>query len=127
VASIFRAAVQASDTPSDARATFAVALGPGGKVRSVKFISASAGSASQWEAIAATVKASLNAQKLALTGDYAKGANISIGVQSKMTMPSGAKPGAGIEASLTQKFDVADIGAKPVRVVTASHSASPVE
>lgn len=127
VASIFRAAVLASDTPATARASFAVALGPGGQVKSVKFISSSAGSAAQWEAIAASVKATLNARKLALTGDYAKGANIAIAVQSKMTMPSGAKVDAGIEASLTQKFDVSDIGAKPVRTVTASHSASPVE
>lgn len=127
VASLFRAAVLASDTPANARASFAVALGPGGQVKSVKYISSSAGSASQWEAIAANVKAALNARKLALTGDYAKGANISIAVQSKMTMPSGAKVDAGLEASLTQKFDVADIGAKPVRTVTASHSASPVE
>lgn len=127
VASLFRAAVLASDTPAEARASFAVALGPGGQVKSVKFLSSSAGSAAQWEAIAASVKAALNARKLALTGDYAKGANIAIAVQSKMTMPSGAKVDAGLEASLTQKFDVADIGAKPVRTVTAAHSASPVQ
>ncbi len=126
VASIFRAAVLASDTPSTARAAFAVQLGPGGAVKAVKFVSSTHGTQAQWEAIAASVKAALNAQKLALTGDYAKGANISVNVQSKMQMPSGAKVDAGLELSLTQTFDVSDIGARPKRVVSASASASPV-
>jgi hypothetical protein len=127
IASIFKAAVQGSDTPAEASASFAVALGPGGKVKSVTFLSASAGNESQWKAIAASVKGALASQKLAMNGDYAKGANVSVRVLSKMTMPSGAKPGAGLELSLTQKFDVADIGARPVRVVSASASATPVQ
>jgi hypothetical protein len=127
IASLFRAAVQGSDTPSEATASFAVALGPGGKVRSVTFVSASAGSESQWKAVAATVKAALATRKLTLSGHYAKGANVSVRVLSKMQMPSGNKVGAGLDLSLTQKFDVADIGARPVRVVSASHNATPVQ
>jgi ribosomal protein S8E len=127
VASLFRAAVLASDAPATARAQFQVALGPGGVVKSVKVLSASAGKESSWQTIAATVKAQLASQKLALTGRYAKGAVIVVDVKSKMQMPSGAEVDAGIELSLTQKFDLSDIGAKPKRVVSTSHSASPVE
>ncbi len=127
IASLFKSAVQGSDTPSEATASFAVALGPGGKVKSVTFVSASAGSESQWKAVAATVKAALASRKLTLSGHYVKGANVSVRVLSKMQMPSGNKVGAGLDLSLTQKFDVADIGARPVRVVSASHNATPVE
>ncbi|NUO49082.1 MAG: hypothetical protein HOV80_09525 [Polyangiaceae bacterium] len=127
IASLFKSAVQGSDTPAEATASFAVALGPGGKVKSVTFVSASAGSESQWKAVAATVKAALASRKLTLSGHYVKGANVSVRVLSKMQMPSGNKVGAGLDLSLTQKFDVADIGARPVRVVSASHNATPVE
>lgn len=126
VASVIRAAVQGSDAPGTARASFTVVLGPGGKVQSVKVGSTSAGNASTWEAVARQAKSALSAQKLNLTGDYVKGAVIVVNVQSKMTMPSGAAPDAGLKLSLEQSFDLSDIGAKPVRVVTASHSATPV-
>jgi hypothetical protein len=126
IASIFKATVQGSDAPNTANASFAVVLGPGGKVQSVKFISASAGTNATWESVARTVKAALASQKLTLTGDYVRGANIAINVTSKMQMPSGAKVGAGLELSLTQSFDVADIGSSPVRVVAASASATPI-
>jgi hypothetical protein len=126
VASIFKATVQGSDAPNTANASFSVVLGPGGKVQSVKFLSASAGTNATWEGVARSVKAALASQKLTLTGDYVRGANIAINVVSKMQMPSGAKVGAGLELSLTQSFDVADIGSSPVRVVSASASATPI-
>ncbi len=127
VASALRSATLGSEAPGDARAQFVVSLGPGGKVLGVKFVSASAGSADTWARIAQAAKASLSAQKLALTERYAKGANITVNVLSKMQMPSGAKVDGGIELSLTQHFDVADIGAKPVRVVSASANPTPVK
>jgi hypothetical protein len=127
VASALRSATLGSEAPGDARAQFVVSLGPGGKVLGVKFVSASAGSADTWARIAQAAKASLSAQKLALTERYSKGANITVNVQSKMQMPSGAKVDGGIELSLTQHFDVADIGAKPVRVVSAAANPTPVK
>ena len=126
VASIFKATVEGSDAPGNAKASYTVALGPGGKVKSVKFNQASAGNSATWEGVARSVKAALASQKLNLTGDYVRGAIIQISVVSKMQMPSGAEVDAGLKLSLTQSFDVADIGAKPVRVVQVSPSATPV-
>lgn len=126
VASMFKAAVEGSDAPGNATASYTVALGPGGKVKSIKFNSASAGNASTWEGVARTVKGALAGTKLNLTGDWARGAIIAINVTSKIKMPSGSEVGAGLEFSLEQKFDVADIGARPTRVVSVSHDASPV-
>lgn len=126
VASIFKAAVEGSDAPGNSTASFTVALGPGGKVKSIKFNSASAGNASTWEGIARTVKGALASQKLNLSGDWARGAVIAIAVTSKIKMPSGSEVGAGLEFSLEQKFDVADIGARPTRVVSVGHDSSPV-
>ncbi len=126
VASIFKAAVESSDAPGNATASYTVALGPGGKVKSIKFNSASAGNSSTWEGIARTVKGALASQKLNLSGDWARGAVIAIAVTSKIKMPSGSEVGAGLEFSLEQKFDVADIGARPTRVVSVGADASPV-
>ncbi len=127
VASIIKTAVQGSNTPGTAKATFAVNLGPAGNVTSIKVTSFAGGDSSMWNAVAANAKAALAARKLNLTEDYAKGAIIVVNAQSKMQMPSGAKVDAGIELSLTQNFDVADIGAKPVRQVVTSFSATPVK
>ncbi len=126
VASIFKAAVEGSDAPGNATASYTVALGPGGKVKSIKFNSASAGNQSTWEGIARTVKGALASQKLNLSGDWSRGAVIAIAVTSKIKMPSGSEVGAGLEFSLEQKFDVADIGARPTRVVSVVPDASPV-
>jgi len=121
------AATLASDAPADSRASFVVALGPDGKVRGVTFVSASAGSADTWARVAAAAKSALAAQKFALNERFSKGATISVNVLSKMQMPSGAKVGSGLELSLTQHFDVADIGARPVRAVSGSASSTPVK
>lgn len=127
IASIIKSAVIGSDAPADSAATFQVVLGPGGKVTSVTAGASRGGSKATWDAIAAMVKGTLKAQKFTLTDDYAKGAIIVVNVVSKMKMPSGAEVGAGLKLSLTQNFDVADIGAKPVRVVTAPFTATPVQ
>ncbi|HTJ84774.1 MAG TPA: hypothetical protein VL400_23810 [Polyangiaceae bacterium] len=121
------AATLASDAPADSRASFVVSLSPDGKVTGVKFVSASAGSADTWTRVAAAAKSALAAQKFALNERFSKGATISVNVLSKMQMPSGAKVGSGIELSLTQHFDVADIGAKPVRAVSGSATATPIK
>jgi len=126
VASIIKQAVQGSDAPGEVRATFLVKLGPGGTVTSLTVQNMSGGSASMWNGIASSAKGAIAARKLNLTEDFKKGAIIIVNVQSKMTMPSGAEVGAGLKLSLTQNFDLADIGANPVRTVTAPFSATPV-
>jgi hypothetical protein len=127
VASLVKSAVWASDTPTTSAATILVTLGPTGKVKTVRVMSFAGGDNASWQAIAATVKSSLAARQLNLTEMYEKGAAITVNVQSKVKMPSGSEVGAGLELSLTQSFDVSDIGAKPIRLVTASFSASPIK
>lgn len=127
VASIIKAQVQGSDAPGNVSASFIVKLGPGGSVTSVTVGAINGGNASMWNAIAASAKGAIAARKLNLTEDYKKGAIITVNVQSKMAMPSGAEVGAGLKLSLTQNFDVADIGASPVRVITAPFSVAPVK
>jgi hypothetical protein len=127
VASIIKAQVQGSDAPGNVSATFIVKLGPGGSVTSVSVGAINGGNASMWNAIASSAKGAIAARKLNLTEDYKKGAVITVNVQSKMAMPSGAEVGAGLKLSLTQNFDVADIGASPVRVITAPFSVAPVK
>lgn len=127
VASIIKAQVQGSDAPGNVSATFIVKLGPGGSVTSVSVGAINGGNASMWNAIASSAKGAIAARKLNLTEDYKKGAIITVNVQSKMSMPSGAEVGAGLKLSLTQNFDVADIGASPVRVITAPFSVAPVK
>lgn len=127
IASLIKSAVQSSDAPGAATATFQVVLGPGGKVQRVSVLSFAGGAASTYEGIARTVKAALAARKLNLPEDFAKGAIVVVNAKSKMQMPSGAEVGAGLKLSLTQTFDVADIGASPVRVVAVSFSSKPIE
>lgn len=127
VASIIKAQVQGSDAPGNVSAVFTVKLGPGGTVTSVTVGAISGGNASMWNAIASSAKGAIAARKLNLTEDYKKGAIITVNVQSKIVMPSGSEVGAGLKLSLTQNFDVADIGAKPVRVISAPFSAAPVK
>lgn len=126
IASLIKSAVQGSDAPGDSRASFVVTLGPGGKVVSVTVSAQAGGSSSTWDGIAKMVQAQLKTMKLNLPEDYAKGAIVSVQAVSAMKMPSGANPGDGLKLSLTQNFDVADIGASPVKVVKVSFSSKPV-
>jgi hypothetical protein len=127
VASVVKGAVYAADVPSDARAAIQVTLGPGGRVTGVRVLSQSGGDAATWNAVAQSVKASLGGAKLALSGDWEKGATIVVNVQSKMQLPSGSAGGGGLDLSTTQSFDVGDIGAKARRVVYTTFSATPLD
>jgi hypothetical protein len=127
IANFVRSAVQSSTTPQDARASLQVRVGPNGAVQSVKIVTSVGGDAAAWQAVAAAVKAQLASQKLALSGDYAKGALVTVNVTSKLKMPSGATLDDGFKVSNTQSFDVADIGARPTRVVNVTFSAQPAK
>lgn len=132
VASVVRSTVWGSDVPQESRAAIQISLGPNGKVQSVRVLSQSGGSSAAWEAVAAGVKASLNGQSLKMSGDYSKGAIITVNVQSKMQMPSGNKSGDPVSLGITKSgpggsFDLADIGAKPIRQVLTPFSIVPMK
>lgn len=126
VASSVASAVRSTNTPSEGRASFEVKLSPTGQVLSVRVTSSTGGSAGDWAAAAAAVKASLAGRALGMTAAYAKGAMIYINVTSALTLPDGSKSaikrdGAGAT------FDVANIGAHRQRVVKRSYSVVPVK
>ena len=132
VASILKSVVRASDAPQESKASFQIVIGPDGKVQSVRVGSTNGGSAAIWDAVAANLKASLASQSLKLTGDYAKGAIILVNVQSKMQMPSGNKSGDPVSLNVGKggpggTFDLADIGARPIRQVLTSFNVIPVK
>lgn len=121
VASSVRAAVQATETPPESRATFEVRLSPTGQVLSVRVASSSGGSSETWARVAKIAQASLSGRTLAMTSSYAKGAVVYVNVQSLLTLPDGSKSaierkGAGAT------FDVSNIGAHMQRVVRSSFS-----
>jgi hypothetical protein len=126
VATSVRAAVQATDTPPESRATFEVRLSPTGQVLSVRVTSSTGGTADMWARAAAAVKAALAGRTLTMTSEYSKGAVVTVSAQSLLTMPDGSKSvirqqGAGAT------FDVANIGAHMQRVVRTSFSVAPVK
>lgn len=126
VASTVASVVRSTNTPTEGRATFEVKLSPTGQVLSVRVTSSTGGSAGDWAAAAAAVKASLAGRALGMTAAYAKGAMIHINVTSALTLPDGSK------SAITQKgagatFDVSNIGAHMQRVVKRSYSVSPVK
>jgi hypothetical protein len=132
VASFVKNAVWGSDVPTESRATIQIALDANGKVTSVRVTGQSAGAAGTWDAVAASVKASLSGQTLKMSGDFSKGAIITVNVQSKMQMPSGNKQGDPVSLNLGKSgpggsFDLADIGAKPIRQVLTPFSVQPIK
>jgi hypothetical protein len=118
IASTVKDIVWSSAVPEKSQGTIVVSLGADGKVTGVKVAGMAGGSAGDWEAIAANVRAALSAKTLNLTDEYKKGAIITINVRSKMQNPSGSDPDNPVEFGTTTKFDISDIGAKPVRQVT---------
>ncbi|MFO0616412.1 MAG: hypothetical protein U0414_27720 [Polyangiaceae bacterium] len=118
VASTVKDAVWSSSVPEKSQGTIVVSLGPDGKVTGVKVAGMAGGTAGDWEAIAANVRAALSAKTLNLTDEYKKGAIITINVRSKMQNPSGSDPDNPVQLGTTTKFDLSDIGAKPIRQVT---------
>lgn len=100
VASTIASAVRSSEAPPDARATFEVRLGADGKVLGVRVVSSSAGNAATWERVARNAGAALGSRALAMSGDAAaKGATVTVKIQSKLVYPAGSK----------EKYDVAPV------------------
>jgi len=127
VAAAVKNATYSSAVGGTAAATIAVQIGPSGAVRSVRVAGAQGGSAAAWAGVASATRAALAGQQLAMIGAYKKGALVVVHVQSRMQSPSGKKvdsEGPSLGTSFT--FDVADIGARPKRVVSTSFSTQPL-
>lgn len=121
VASAVRTAVVGADTPSVGRASFEVRVGPDGRILSVRVSSSSGGTSDVWDRAAKAVLAQLAGRPLQMNSNFAKGAIISISVNSSMALPSGANSGVTQQGSGIG-FDVSDIGAHKSRSVKTSFS-----
>jgi hypothetical protein len=74
----------------DARATFEVKLAADGTVQGVRMVSASGGDAQTWASVVNAAKSSLSAKTLQM-GPDAKGATVTVKVESKIQYPAGSK------------------------------------
>lgn len=120
VASVVADAVRSSETPATARAVFEVQLSGAGAVLGVRALSSTAGAAALWALVAREAAAQLAGRVLAMTAAFAKGAKVYVTVSSSVQMPSGATSGGIHQQGAGFGFDVADIGARPRRLVQSS-------
>lgn len=120
VASVVADAVRSSETPATARAVFEVQLSGTGAVLGVRALSSTAGAAALWARVAREAAAQLAGRVLAMTAAFAKGAKVYVTVNSSVQMPSGATSGGIHQQGAGFGFDVADIGARPRRLVQSS-------
>jgi hypothetical protein len=116
LASAVSEAVRASDVPDVSRGSIEFRIGPGGQVLGYRVLSQTAGGADAWDRMARAAAARV-AGRLVLSGEYARGAVITIDVVSNVQAPSGSKGGF---TSSGAAFDVSNIGAHATRAVRAS-------
>ncbi|WP_438018035.1 hypothetical protein WMF18_02680 [Sorangium sp. So ce315] len=120
IASVVADAVRASETPDTARAVFEVQLSGAGTVLGVRALSSTAGAAALWTLVAREAAARLAGRALAMTAAFAKGAKVYVTVSSSVRMPSGATSSGIQQQGAGFGFDVADLGARPHRLVQSS-------
>ena len=123
IRSAFVSATYSSDAPYTCRAAFAVAVNPKGKVTAVNYVSHTGGTTATWEGVGKSAFAQLKSSKLVMKSAFKKGATVSVVVISKKRTPGGGTSRDGA----TINFDVADVGAKATRIVTAGVSPIPVK
>lgn len=123
IGAVLRDQVRAAETPDECNARFVVTLAPSGKVTNVALLSSSGGDGAAWQSVQSKSQALLKARSFTMRASYDKGALVTVRVTSSMKMPGGgaSRVGAGMS------FDVADLGARPIRVVTMHASARPIE
>jgi hypothetical protein len=109
----------ARDAPDTAKVSFAVRLGPNGKVLGVQTVSFNGGSAGVWDQVARAIQAALASQSFTMQGDFSKGAIVYVDVSSAMTLPSGSTSAVSQQGSGIS-FDSADIGSHKHKSVRAS-------
>jgi hypothetical protein len=123
IADAIKSAVRASDAPFVSGGQFVVSVNAQGKVTKVQLVGHKGGGSSTWQAIRKSAQAALAGRTLPLKSSFAKGAMVSVVVSSDQKMPGGGTSRQGT----TFNFDVTDIDARPVRVVTASWHAQPIK
>lgn len=102
--------------PSEGEATFSVLTDRDGKVTSVSLGEARGGA---WEATLGELRRSLARKRLRVPPG-ANGLAVQVLVRARLQLPSGSRPGEAIRArGAGAEFDVADLGARPARVVSA--------
>lgn len=123
IRSAFVSATYSSDAPYECQAMFGVSVDSKGTVTNVSYVSHTGGTAGTWKKVAASAHAQLKSAKLVMKSAFKKGATVSVVVVSKKKTPGGGTSRDGA----TINFDVADIGAKATRIVSAAVAPSPVK
>ncbi len=125
IASVLRDGVRASDAPDECQGSFAVTVSPSGKVTAISVGSFSGGDATSWNMAKKYALAQLSSRIFEMRSSFAKGAMVGVTVVSRREMPGGgpgiSRQGAGLG------FDETAIAAKPIRKVSYSFSAKPIE
>ncbi len=123
IGAVLRDAVRGSDAPFDCQGSFSVTVNPAGRVTAVSLGSFTGGDPGTWQSIRKQALAQLKSRVFEMKSSFARGAMVGVTIRSEHKMPGGGVSRQGASFS----FDVADVGAKPVRVVSMSFSARPVE
>ncbi|MBM4375922.1 MAG: hypothetical protein FJ095_12615 [Deltaproteobacteria bacterium] len=123
IAAILRDAVRGSDAPFECQGSFSVTVGPAGKVTSVSLGGFAGGDPGTWQLIRKSALAMLSARVFEMKSSFVRGALVGVTIRSEHKMPGGGVNRQGA----TFSFDVSDVGAKPVRVVSMSFSAKPLD
>ncbi len=123
IAAVLRESVRASDAPYECSGSFSVTVSAAGKVTAVGLGGFSGGDSGTWQSIRKSALAQLSSRVFEMKSSFAKGAMVGVSIKSEQKMPGG---GVGRQGA-TFSFDVADVGAKPIRVVSMSFSAKPIE
>ncbi|MBM4358619.1 MAG: hypothetical protein FJ096_10985 [Deltaproteobacteria bacterium] len=123
IGAVLRDAVRGSDAPFECQGSFSVAVSPDGRVTSVNLGGFRGGDPGTWQIIRKQALAQLKSRVFEMKSSFARGALVGVTIRSEHKMPGGGVSRQGASFS----FDVADVGAKPVRVVSMSFSARPVE
>jgi len=115
VATLARSAAIGSG-PTEGEATFSVQADREGRVSSVTLVEGRGGS---WSEVTAALRRALGQKRLRVPPG-ANGLAVQVLVRARVQLPSGSKPGEAIRGrGAGAEFDVADIGARPARVVSA--------
>lgn len=102
-------ATQSVQMSGQGSALFVFTFGENGELKNTTHNTLS-GAAADWARVSSLVKATLQ-KKPAQLPPGTQGAELSYAVDYSFVLPSGSKDGGGLKWSLTQNFDVADIGA----------------
>lgn len=122
IASVVRMTVRGSEAPYTCSAGFSIALGPQGTTKSVSLLHHQGGRRALWQGIKGQILAALSARQFPMRSGFAKGAIVTVNVNSTTRKPAGGASRKGLSFS----FDPSDIGARKTRFVTVSFSAQPV-